>query len=50
MTLSKRRTAQVFAGMALIGLILVSAPATACIRSHHGGMMGAVSNAPQDPW
>lgn len=49
MGLSKRRTAQVFAGMALIGLLLVSAPATACIRSHHGGMMGSASRLPQDP-
>lgn len=49
MALNRRRAAQVFAGMALIGLILVSAPATACIRSHHGGMMGSASNVPQDP-
>jgi len=49
MALNKRRAAQVFAGMALIGLLLVSAPATACIRSHHGGMMGSASNVSQDP-
>jgi plastocyanin len=44
MALNKRRAAQIFAGMALIGLILVSAPATACISSHHDGMMGAAAN------
>ncbi|HET9476282.1 MAG TPA: hypothetical protein VFP63_02210, partial [Dehalococcoidia bacterium] len=49
MGLSKKRTGQVLAGMALLGLLLVSAPATACIRSHHGGMMGSASNLPQDP-
>ena len=49
MALSKRRAAQAFAGMALVGLLLVSAPATACIRSHHGGVMGSASNVPQDP-
>lgn len=49
MALNRRRVAQAFAGMALIGLLLVSAPATACIRSHHGGMMGSASNVPQDP-
>src|SRR3990172_5863186 len=49
MALSKRRAAQAFAGMALVGLLLASAPATACVRSHHGGMMGSASNVPQDP-
>src|SRR5574341_424012 len=49
MRLSKKRTTQAFAGIALIGLLLVSAPATACIRSHHGGMMGSASRLPQDP-
>ena len=49
MALGKKRVAQAFAGIALIGLILVSAPATACIRTHHGDMMGSASNVPQDP-
>lgn len=49
MRLSRKRATQAFAGMALIGLLLVSAPATACIRSHHGGMMGSASRLPQDP-
>ena len=49
MGLSKKRTGQIFAGLALLGLLLVSAPATACIRSHHGGMMGSASNLPQNP-
>jgi plastocyanin len=49
MRLTKKRAGQVFAGMALMGLLLVSAPATACIRSHHGGMMGSASRLPQDP-
>ena len=44
MALNKGRAAQVFAGMALIGLIWVPAPATACISSHHDGMMGAAAN------
>ena len=49
MRLTKKRAGQVFAGMALIGLLLASAPATACVRSHHGGMMGSASRLPQDP-
>lgn len=38
--------------MALVGLLLVSAPASACISSHHdgmGGMMGSGPKRPQDP-
>src|SRR3990172_12182975 len=49
MALGKKRAAQAFAGIALIGLILVSAPATACMGSHHGDMMGSLSGVPQDP-
>lgn len=49
MRLTKKRAGQTFAGMALVGLLLVSAPATACVRSHHGGMMGSASRLPQDP-
>ena len=44
MALNKRRAAQVFAAIELIGMILVSPPATACISSHHDGMMGAAAN------
>lgn len=49
MRLTKKRAGQALAGMALVGLMLISAPATACIRSHHGGMMGSASRLPQDP-
>ena len=49
MALNRKRVARALAGLALIGLLLVSAPTTACIRSHHGGMMGSASNLPQDP-
>lgn len=38
--------------MALVGLLLVSAPASACISSHHdgmGGMMGSGPKRAQDP-
>jgi len=48
MALGKRKGAQLFAGIVLIGLLLVSAPATACLANHHGNMMGSAARLPQD--
>lgn len=39
MALRKRRAIQALTAIALLGLLLASAPATACISTHHGGMM-----------
>jgi plastocyanin len=49
MAFGKRRTAKLIAGLALLGVLLVSAPATACLKSHHGGILSSGARPPQDP-